>query len=249
MTNDQTLARRVLPLIDLTLLGDDDSVSDVEDLCDNATTRFGSVAAVCVWPEFINVASRRLNGTEISVAGVANFPEGKNDSSRALSDTAAIVESGGNEVDVVFPWRSLRDGQTGVGATLVQHVRDVLPDQTVLKVILETGELQDPNLIHQAAIESIAAGADFLKTSTGKTAHSATPEAVRQLFEIVAAEPRQVGVKVSGGVRTLEQAKTYLSIADEILGEPQISPEILRFGASSLLDAVLVALEGSPDLG
>lgn len=249
MTNDQTLARRVLPLIDLTLLGDDDSVSDVEDLCDNATTRFGSVAAVCVWPEFINVASRRLNGTEISVAGVANFPEGKNDSSGALSDTAAIVESGGNEVDVVFPWRSLRDGQTGVGATLVQHVRDVLPDQTVLKVILETGELQDPNLIHQAAIESIAAGADFLKTSTGKTAHSATPEAVRQLFEIVAAEPRQVGVKVSGGVRTLEQAKTYLSIADEILGEPQISPEILRFGASSLLDAVLVALEGSPDLG
>ena len=249
MTNDQTLARRVLPLIDLTLLGDDDSVSDVEDLCDNATTRFGSVAAVCVWPEFINVASRRLNGTEISVAGVANFPEGKNDSSRALSDTAAIIESGGNEIDVVFPWRSLRDGQTGVGATLVQHVRDVLPDQTVLKVILETGELQDPNLIHQAAIESIAAGADFLKTSTGKTAHSATPEAVRQLFEIVAAEPRQVGVKVSGGVRTLEQATTYLSIADEILGEPQISPEILRFGASSLLDAVLVALEGSPDLG
>jgi deoxyribose-phosphate aldolase len=249
MTNDQTLARRVLPLIDLTLLGDDDSVSDVEDLCDNATTRFGSVAAVCVWPEFINVASRRLNGSEIRVAGVANFPEGKNDSSLALSDTAAIIESGGNEIDVVFPWRSLRDGQTGVGATLVQHVRDVLPDQTVLKVILETGELQDPNLIHQAAIESIAAGADFLKTSTGKTAHSATPEAVRQLFEIVAAEPRQVGVKVSGGVRTLEQAKTYLSIADEILGEPQISPEILRFGASSLLDAVLFALEGSLDPG
>jgi deoxyribose-phosphate aldolase len=116
-------------------------------------------------------------------------------------------------------------------------------------VILETGELQDPSLIYQAAIESIAAGADFLKTSTGKTAHSATPEAVRQLFEIVAAEPRQVGVKVSGGVRTLEQAKTYLSIADEILGEPQISPEILRFGASSLLDAVLVVLEGSLDPG
>jgi len=249
MTKDQTVARRVLPLIDLTLLGDEDSVSDVEDLCDNAKTRFGSVAAVCVWPEFINVASRRLNGTEIGIAGVANFPEGKNDSSRALSDTATIIESGGTEVDVVFPWRSLRDGQTGVGAALVQHVRDVLPDQTVLKVILETGELQDPSLIHQAAIESIAAGADFLKTSTGKTAHSATPEAVRQLFEIVAQEPRQVGVKVSGGVRTLEQAKTYLSIADEILGEPHISPEILRFGASSLLDAVLVALEESLDPG
>jgi deoxyribose-phosphate aldolase len=129
ISNDQTLARRILPLIDLTLLGDEDSVSDIEDLCDNATTRFGSVAAVCVWPEFINVASRRLNGTEISVAGVANFPEGKNDSSLALSDTAAIIESGGNEIDVVFPWRSLRDGQTGVGATLVQHVRDVLPDK------------------------------------------------------------------------------------------------------------------------
>ncbi len=249
MTNDQTLARRVLPLIDLTLLGDEDSVSDVEALCDSATTRFGSVAAVCVWPELINVASRRLSGTGIRIAGVANFPEGKNDSSRALSDTAAILESGGNEVDVVFPWRALRDGQIGVGATLVQHVRDALPDQTVLKVILETGELQDPSLIHQAAIESIAAGADFLKTSTGKTAHSATPEAVRQLFEIVAQEPRQVGVKVSGGVRTLEQANTYLSIADEILGEPHISPEILRFGASSLLDAVLVALDGSLDPG
>jgi deoxyribose-phosphate aldolase len=239
-----TTARRILPLIDLTLLGDDDTTADVEALCDAATTPYGSVAAVCVWPSFIHVATKRLEGSGLGIAGVANFPEGLDDASRARRDAAVILEAGGDEIDVVFPWRSLQDGARGNGEALVRSVRDIIPDDLILKVSLETGELETPELIAQAARESIDGGADFLKTSTGKTARSATPSAARQLFEIVAAESARIGVKISGGVRTVDQAGVYLDLADEILGESWASSETLRIGASSLLAAVTTELGG-----
>lgn len=244
-STDVSRERQVLSLIDLTLLGDDDQVADVEALCDNATTPFGDVAAVCVWPQFVTTAIDRLGDAGIEIAAVANFPSGDNDPERAVRDAREIAGAGGTEVDVVFPWRSLAAGETGVGSALVSQVRAALPDSVLLKVILETGELHEPDLIEAAALEAIEGGANFLKTSTGKTEHSASPAAARQLFELASAADHLVGVKISGGVRTVEQAITYIDIADEILGSQHVSPSTMRIGASSLLAAVLDSLSGT----
>ena len=239
---DAKSAERILPLIDLTLLGDYDSIEDIDALCDAATTEFGSVAAVCVWPTFVHHAAQRLAGTPVRVAAVANFPEGEQDPHRAVVDAISIVAKGGHEVDVVFPWRALADGHNGVGAQLVAQTREAIGDDVLLKVILETGELGDPELIHKAAFEALDGGADFLKTSTGKTEHSATPEAARILLRALIDHDRVAGIKISGGVRTVDQALPYLALADEMMGAYWTRPSTFRFGASSLLDDVLQAL-------
>lgn len=243
-----TPAQRILELVDLTLLGDDDTEDEIVALCAAATTAHGRVAAVCVWPRWVATAVRCLEGTGIPVAGVANFPLGADDPELAVGDSLAIVAAGGREVDVVFPWRDLMAGTRGRGTDLVRAVRSALPDDVVLKVILESGELVDPELIGLAAGEAIDGGADFLKTSTGKTERSATPEAVAQLLAIVSnhdptPSARQVGVKVSGGVRTLDQAVEYLELADGALGSEAVSRSTLRFGASSLVDALVAELD------
>lgn len=245
------VARRVLGLIDLTSLGDTDSPQDVEKLCVAASTPFGNVAAVCVWPQFVDTAVAQLGSRPeaagIGIAAVANFPHGSTDTASAVADARAIVGANGNEVDLVFPWKALVAGGTGVGASLVDEVRGAIPESTLLKVILETGEIGDPATIRAAALESISAGADVLKTSTGKTAHSATPEAARQLFEIASSAQRPIGVKISGGVRTVSDAGEYLAIADEVIGADNVNPATMRIGASSLLADVLAHLEDSFD--
>jgi len=119
-------------------------------------------------------------------------------------------------------------------------VRAVVPPGKTLKTILETGELKTPALIRAAARIAIGTGADIIKTSTGKTEVSATPEAVRLMLEEIRASGRQVGLKPSGGIRTADDARAYLALADEIMGEGWARPETFRFGASGLLDALLV---------
>lgn len=248
--NTVDVARRVLALIDLTSLGDNDTADDVEELCTAASTPFGNVAAVCVWPRFVETAvahlGERSEASGIGIAAVSNFPHGSTDTASSVAEARAIVAAGGGEVDLVFPWKSLIDGHIGVGGSLVEAVRKAIPDSVLLKVILETGEIGNPATIRTAALESISAGADILKTSTGKTATSATPEAARQLFEIAAAAQRPIGVKISGGVRTVADAGEYLAIADEVLGTSSVNASTMRIGASSLLDDVLMHLEGLP---
>lgn len=240
------VARQTLPLIDLTLLGDDDTNADIDVLCADASTPFGTVAAVCVWPQFVARACENVSAVNLPVAGVANFPLGEDNSLLAVDDALRIVAAGGREVDVVYPWRNLqRSGHIPV-SKLVKRVRSALPDSAVLKVILETGELADPELIRLAALDSIESGADFLKTSTGKTGRSATPDAVRQLCEIVRDADRRVGVKVSGGVRTVTDAQVYLDIAEDVLGSSWIRAENFRIGASALLGDVISTIEQAP---
>ncbi len=244
------VAARVLPLLDLTSLGDDDTPADIERLCANAPTPAGPVASVCVWPRFVAMSVELLAGTGIPVAAVANFPDGDDDDDRARSDAAAIVAGGGAEVDVVVPWRRLADGDDAAVTRLVAATRAEIGDGTVLKAILETGELDDDELAARAGRAALAGGADFLKTSTGKTARSATPEAAAALLSVLtepgAASPdriRPIGLKVSGGVGTVAQAATYLALADEALGAAAVGPATLRFGASRLLGDLLAVLQ------
>ena len=243
-------ARVALACLDLTSLNDTDSQVDVARLCARAQSRFGPVAAVCVWPRLAAFARHQLPA-HIGVAAVANFPDGGADLQRALRDTGAIVDSGAQEVDLVLPYVRLLAGETAPVSRMLEAVRAACPG-LLLKVILETGELQDPRLIAQAARLSLDAGADFLKTSTGKTAVSATPQAARAMLQAIAADPQRasrVGFKASGGIRSVADTALYIALCAEILGPQALTPRRFRIGASSLLgdiETVLGATASGP---
>lgn len=234
-------AARILSLIDLTNLSDECTESDVVTLCRRARGEHGSVAAVCVWPRFVSTAVRELQGT--AVATVVNFPHGTDPIDKVLADVAACVADGADEIDLVIPFRSLSDGDVGDHAVvqMVAKVKQSLPDTVLLKTILETGELGTIAAVEHASSLCIASGADFIKTSTGKTRVSATPRVVEAMLEVLRRTPRidrRVGIKPSGGIRTVDDAREYLRLADRIMGPDWVSPSTFRFGASALLDAV-----------
>lgn len=237
---DAAFARRAIALLDLTDLSNGLDEAGVERLCARAVTPLGPVAAVCLWAGFVPQARRLLRGTPVRIATVVNFPAGEDDVMRAADEARYALLDGADEIDVVLPWRSLIAGRQEVVGALLGAVRAVVPPGKTLKTILETGELKTPAFIRAAARIAIGTGADIIKTSTGKTAVSATPEAVRLMLEEIRASGRQVGLKPSGGIRTADDARAYLALADEIMGEGWARPETFRFGASGLLNALLV---------
>lgn len=237
------IARIALAALDLTSLNDADTEATVAALAQRARGRFGTPAALCVWPRLAAFA-RREAPAGVAVAAVANFPHGGTDVQAAVRDAAAIVDAGAQEIDLVLPWRALQAGDTAAAAAVLRAVRRA-GEGRVLKVILETGELRDDALVRHAAALALAEGADFLKTSTGKVAVGATPAAARALLETIAATPGcSVGFKAAGGVRTLADAAVYIGLVHEILGEAALSPRRLRLGASGLLDAIEAELGG-----
>lgn len=242
-TNDD--ARTALSCLDLTSLNDGDTEATVAALAARARGRFGAPAALCVWPRLVACAVRHAP-PGVVVAAVANFPHGGSDVAAAVNDARTIVHGGAQEIDVVLPWRALRDGNAAAAQDLLRNVRRVAQGK-VLKVILETGELQDEALIRRASALALDAGADFLKTSTGKTPQGATPEAARAMLETIAARPGcQAGFKASGGVRTVADAAVYIALVREILGRWAVGPKRLRIGASGLLDDIEAVLGGRP---
>lgn len=245
MTDAVARARRVLSLLDLTNLQDDCTVDDVVELCRRAQGPHGHVAAVCVWPRFVVTARRSLQGSGILVATVVNFPRGGTDVEDVLVLTERCLTDGADEIDCVLPYRSFRDGDEITTTDVLTSVHRVVEDRAHLKVILETGELVSQDLVTRAARLAISCGADFIKTSTGKTPVSATPDAVRWMLEVIASTDRQVGIKPSGGIRTLADASVYLDLADAIMGPSWATPATFRFGASGLLDAVEAVLAPS----
>jgi deoxyribose-phosphate aldolase len=237
----QLTARLALACLDLTSLNDADTPDDIAKLCARAQGPHGAVAAVCVWPRFAQLA-RSLVPPAIAVAAVANFPDGSSDTTRALRDTAEIVAAGAQEVDVVMPYRDL-----AAAPALLKAVRDACKGLR-LKVILESGELMDEALITRASRIALDAGADFLKTSTGKTARSASPEAARAMLAAIAADPKargHAGFKASGGIRTVADAALYIALTTEHLGAAAVAPARFRIGASGLLNDIEAVLAGS----
>ncbi|KPA52974.1 MULTISPECIES: deoxyribose-phosphate aldolase [Photobacterium] len=247
MSDLKTAALRALKLMDLTTLNDDDTDAKVIELCKNAKTVVGNTAAVCIYPRFIPVAKKQLReqGTpEVRIATVTNFPHGNDDIEIAVAETKAAVAYGADEVDVVFPYRALMAGNAEVGFELVKQCKVACGDNVLLKVIIETGELKTEALIKQASEISINAGADFIKTSTGKVPVNATPEYAQIMLNVIKdmGVEKTVGFKPAGGVRTAEDAQQYLAMADEILGAEWADSRHYRFGASSLLANLLHTL-------
>ncbi len=242
VVNRLETAMRALLLLDLTSLNADDDVAAAERLCERSNTDYGPVAAVCVWPRFVGLCRERLRHTGIRVASVANFPAGDADIALAIRETTRLVDAEVDEVDLVMPYRAWLDGERGLAQDLIAACRDICGSAVTLKVILETGSLGSAANVAGAAGDAIEAGADFVKSSTGKTAVSATPAAVETMLAVVRQAHRAVGCKAAGGIRSVEQAGRYLELADRIMGSDWATPHSFRFGASSLLDDILATL-------
>ncbi|WP_059013091.1 deoxyribose-phosphate aldolase [Streptomyces specialis] len=239
-----------ISMIDLTTLEGADTPGKVRALCakgvrpDPADRSAPSVAAICVYPDMAAVAVEALRGTGVSVASVATaFPAGRAARSVKLADTAEAVAAGAAEIDMVIDRGAFLAGRYMEVFEEILAVKEAC-GRAHLKVILENGELATYDAIRRASWLAMLAGADFVKTSTGKVAVNATPANTLLMLQAVrdfhAATGRRIGVKPAGGIRTAKDALKYLVLVNETAGEDWLSPRWFRFGASSLLNDLLM---------
>lgn len=240
---DVALCKRLYSVIDLTSLSSDDDEARIAELCSQAESPLGHVAAVCVYPKFVSQVVGRLAGTKIKTATVVNFPKGDALQQNVLAEISQSVTAGVQEIDVVFPYERYLAGEAHYCRDFVHACKLACGEDIALKVILETGALGDPAIIADACYDALAGGADFLKTSTGKISEGATLEAAATMLLVIKhTEPqakRKLGLKVSGGIRDISQASQYLELADQIMGEGWATPDTFRIGASRLVNELL----------
>lgn len=247
--------RLTIECMDLTTLEGKDSEGRVRSLCARAVMpaphfpELPSVAAVCVYPSLVAVAKAALRDSRVRVASVATaFPSGLSSIEVRLADTQAAIRAGADEIDMVIDRGAFLAGRYQDVFDEIVAIREVCAASGVtLKVILETGELGSYDNVRRASDLALEAGADFIKTSTGKVTTNATfPVAVTMCEAIrdhARRTGRRAGLKVAGGCRTTKQALTYLVIVKETLGEEWLTPDLFRIGASSLLDDLLMQYE------
>lgn len=237
-------------MTDLTTLEGADTPGKVRGLCakarrpDPSDPTTPAVAAVCVYPDLAEVAHRELEGSGIKVAAVATaFPSGRAALDVKLADARSAVAAGADEVDMVIDRGAFLSGRYGDVLDEIRQTREAVGDAH-LKVILETGELATLDNVRRASWLALAGGADFIKTSTGKVAPASTRpvtlvmlEAVRDFHEVTG---QRRGVKSAGGIRTAKDALRYLVLVHEVAGPAWLTPDLYRFGASSLLNDLLL---------
>jgi deoxyribose-phosphate aldolase len=241
-TGRRELALRLLPLLDRTSLGEDDTPERIEALCASARSAYALPAALCVYPEHVTTVRRAMSGTPVRVATVVNFPDGGSNRLRVVAETRRALAAGADEIDLVLPYRALLRGDTARAEAVVRACRDTCGGGIALKLILETGELATPDWIRQACAIGLGAGVDFLKTSTGKVPVNATPDAAALILDAIAQDGGRCGFKAAGGIRTLADAAVYLELARQRLGDAWIDPGHFRIGASTLFGEITTAL-------
>ena len=247
--------KRCFGCIDLTSLGATDSRRSIGEFTRKAIElprhfpEAGSVASICVYPVFVETVGLAAGDSKMAITSVSGgFPSSQTYLEVKMLETAMAIENGADEIDIVISIGEMLDGEYDLAGNEIETLRAEIGDDAILKVILESGTLSDPELIHKAATIAMEAGADFIKTSTGKNGIAATPEAavamclaIRQFAEKTG---RKVGFKAAGGMSTAESAALYYSIVEEILGEEWLTPERFRIGASSLANNLLSEIEG-----
>ena len=247
--------KRCFGCIDLTSLGATDSRRSIGEFTRKAIElprhfpEAGSVASICVYPVFVETVGLAAGDSKMAITSVSGgFPSSQTYLEVKMLETAMAIENGADEIDIVISIGEMLDGEYDLAGNEIETLRAEIGDDAILKVILESGTLSDPELIHKAATIAMEAGADFIKTSTGKNGIAATPEAavamclaIRQFAEKTG---RKVGFKAAGGISTAESAALYYSIVEEILGEEWLTPERFRIGASSLANNLLSEIEG-----
>ena len=239
-------------MTDLTTLEGQDSPGKVRNLCQKAMHPLAgradipSVAAICAYPDLVAVAAKALAGSGVAVASVATgFPSGRTSMDLKIEETRRAVEAGASEIDMVIDRGAFLVGEYGKVFDEVCQVKEAC-GEAHLKVILETGELATYDNVRRACRVALLAGADFLKTSTGKIKPASTRPIILVMLESVRDHyletGRIVGVKAAGGIKNAKDALRYLVIVNETVGDLWMSPEYFRFGASSLLNDVLMQL-------
>jgi len=236
-----------ITMVDLTTLEGADTPGKVRALCAKARQPDGSapsVAAVCVYPDLVAVAVSALAGSDVKVASVATaFPSGRTSRAVKLAEVGEAVAAGADEVDMVIDRGAFLCGRFAQVLDEVQAVKAAC-GPAHLKVILETGELATYDNVRRASWLAMLGGADFIKTSTGKVAPAATLPVALVMLEAVRdfadATGRSIGVKVAGGIRTAKDAIRYLVVVHETAGDEWLTPTRFRFGASSLLNDLLM---------
>jgi deoxyribose-phosphate aldolase len=241
-----------LSMIDLTTLEGKDSEGKVIQMCSKAKMPYApmpdlpKVAAVCVYPKMVKTAKNALKGTSIKVASVATaFPSGMSNLQTKLEDTRFAVSEGADEIDMVISRGEFLKGNYSFIYDEISAIKEAC-GEAHLKVILETGELETLENVRKASDIAIYAGADFIKTSTGKISPAATQpvtlvmlEAIRDYYKDTGI---MIGMKPAGGIRKAKEALQYLVLVNETLGSAWLSPEWFRFGASSLTNDLLMQI-------
>ena len=244
----QEVLKKIISIIDLTTLSGDDTNLRVTELCnkaysyENEVAGIPNVAAVCVYPVFAKLVSTLLSGHNIATACVAGaFPSGQSPLHIRTAEVRDAVENGADEIDMVISRGKLIEGNEKFITEEVSAIKKAC-GKAHLKVILETGELVSVTNIRKASELSILAGADFIKTSTGKISPAATPEAFLIMLDTIKEyydkTGSMIGIKPAGGISTPDEAMVYYTLVSEILGDSWLSRDYFRIGASRLTDNV-----------
>ena len=239
-------------MMDLTTLEGRDTEGKIRALCakgirpDPSDPTIPSVAAICIYPAHITVAKEALAGSTVKIAAVSTgFPAGQTYRDVKLRETRQAAESGADEIDMVIDRAAFLEGDYRAVFDEIVAVKEAC-GSAHLKVILETGELETYDNVRRASILAMAAGADFIKTSTGKVTPAATLPVTLVMLEAIRDFNRRtgriVGMKPAGGIRTAKEAIAYLVVLYETLGPRWMTPDLFRFGASSLLNDVLMQI-------
>jgi deoxyribose-phosphate aldolase len=230
----------IISLIDLTSLNYTDTSDNIRQLCQKSVASETKVAAVCIYSKHLSLVKDLIQNFSVKIATVVNFPLGNDPLEKVVSDIKEALRHGANEIDLVIPYQDyMKYGGSKNIELLVKACKEAC-GTVLLKVIIESGILKKNSLIKRASEDAIMFGADFIKTSTGKMSVGASTEAVDSILEVINKnKSKKIGLKVSGGVRTLADANKYIKIAAQTCGKDYINSKTFRFGASSLFDTIL----------
>jgi deoxyribose-phosphate aldolase len=252
LKTDLDVCQFAISLIDNTSLNLDDTEEAITQLLNSSLSIEPHTASICIYPKFIKFAKSKY--PEFRVATVVNFPKGEDKEEDVIALTKQAVVDGADEIDMVVNYKSIIENKTkGLieAKKLIEAVRQVCPEPVLLKVIIESGELKTEDLIESTSNIAIEAGADFIKTSTGKVPINATIETAQIMIKCIKQfhyhypkSTRIIGFKPAGGVKTVEQTRQFLELAQSIMGDNWLSQRTFRFGASSLLKVLRSTISG-----
>ncbi len=251
-TGDKEVLRKIFSLIDLTTLSEQDNIRNVSQMCEKvnqlteAYPSLPAVAAICVFPEMVPVVKENLVNPLVNIASVGGgFPASQTFTNIKVMEIEQAIGQGADEIDIVLPVGKFIMEDYEYAEYEIQVIKERIRD-IHLKVILETGSLQDYSLIRKASFLAIGAGADFIKTSTGKIPVGATPEAMvimcQAISEYYNKTGKKIGIKPAGGISDAETATLYYAIVKEILGEDWLNSERFRIGASRLANNLMALI-------
>lgn len=254
LVSDKHLLMSILNMIDLTSLNTQDNKTSILHFTGKVNSFQGrfenipNVAAICVYPNFVPVVKEKLTAKSVKIAAVSgSFPTSQTFRAIKIMETKMAIDSGADEIDIVIPVGTFLGNDYSTVADEIQEIKEVTGNK-MLKVIVESGLLGSPEAIFSASMIAMDAGADFIKTSTGKVPVSATPEAAyvmcRAIADFYSETGIRVGFKAAGGIATVEDALVYYRIVNNVLGAEWLNNKYFRIGASRLANNILSGIAG-----